>query len=72
MAKNPNEKPNIQQDTEFAEETNPARVVDPNQTVANEPEQKEDERAREEKGGNNPRGANQYTSGRVDDRGRKE
>lgn len=57
MAKNPNEPNQPQQDTEFAEDQAPE---------VNPSEQKD------ARGGNhNPEGANQYTSGRVDDRGRK-
>jgi hypothetical protein len=71
MEKNPNQPNREPMDTEFAEETNPQRNLTPNETVNNHPERKEAEE-REEKKANNPRGANQYTSGRVDDRGRKE
>ena len=60
MPKNPNEPNQEPQDTEFAEEQRP---VDPYTTG----EQKD------ARGGNhNPEGANQYTTGRHDDRGRKE
>jgi hypothetical protein len=66
---------------EFAEEThlNPEQVQQAQQNPANnftgEAEQKSagaPEETKDSRGGNhNPKGANQYTSGRVDDRGRK-
>lgn len=69
---NNNANPTMPQDTEFAEEQNFS--ANPTQTVNNQPEQKsQDAMETKERGGNhNPQGANQYTSGRVDDRGRKE
>jgi|tagenome__1003787_1003787.scaffolds.fasta_scaffold20919771_5 hypothetical protein len=56
-----------QQDTEFATETNP------NPNEPNQPEQKAKvAHETKQRGGNhNPTGANQYTTGRNDDRGRK-
>jgi hypothetical protein len=68
MPKNPNEPNQEPQDTEFAEEQTP---VDPYTT--GEKKQAQDFENKDARGGNhNPEGANQYTSGRHDDRGRKE
>lgn len=67
MAKNPNEPNQEPQDTEFAEEQRP---VDPYTTGQ---KSDNDMSTKDARGGNhNPEGANQYTSGRHDDRGRKE
>lgn len=65
MAKNPNE-PN--QDTEFSEEQTPVDPYTTGQQKDNDVAEKKDARG----GNHNPEGANQYTSGRHDDRGRKE
>jgi hypothetical protein len=61
MPKNPNEnQENVKpQDIEFAEENTPMEPT---------PEGQKDARG----GNHNPEGANQYTTGRHDDRGRKE
>ena len=66
--KEPVEVPQPVQDTEFSTETNP----NPNQPQM-EQKAKVSHETKDKRGGNhNPTGANQYTSGRNDDRGRKE
>lgn len=71
MPKNPNQ-PNQNQDTEFAEDQTPVTDVPENQNFE-EQKKAQDFENKDARGGNhNPEGANQYTSGRVDDRGRKE